>query len=162
MHSILGNVIGAKNHYNIDWTQVDDEQFEHLCYDIIYDHPKFDERTIRKMGKSRSRDGGRDITVMTKSINASDPELHIFQCKLLSVSSSLTRTKVNDAANVILHYDAKGYGVFTNVLIDSTLYDMLDGFTNSIEIHTRENWGKLELEKLLNDNDYLRNKYFKF
>ena len=114
------------------------------------------------MGKSRSRDGGRDITVMTKSINASDPELHIFQCKLLSVSSSLTRTKVNDAANVILHYDAKGYGVFTNVLIDSTLYDMLDGFTNSIEIHTRENWGKLELEKLLNDNDYLRNKYFKF
>tara|TARA_R110002051_G_scaffold31482_3_gene71685 strand:- start:7315 stop:8775 length:1461 start_codon:yes stop_codon:yes gene_type:complete len=162
LHSILGNVIGAKNHYNIDWTQVDDEQFEHLCYDIIYDHPKFDERTIRKMGKSRSRDGGRDITVMTKSINASDPELHIFQCKLLSVSSSLTRTKVNDAANVILHYDAKGYGVFTNVLIDSTLYDMLDGFTNSIEIHTRENWGKLELEKLLNDNDYLRNKYFKF
>ncbi|MEP2970314.1 hypothetical protein, partial [Nonlabens ulvanivorans] len=161
LHTILGNVIGAKNHYSIDWTQVDDEQFEHLCYDIIYDHPKFDKHTIRKMGKSKSRDGGRDITVMTKSINGAESELYIFQCKLLNSSSSLTRTKMIDASNVIVQFGAKGYGVFTNVLIDSTLYDMLDGFTNNLETYTRENWGKLELEKLLNDNDYLRNKYFK-
>lgn len=162
LHTILGNVIGAKNHYSIDWTQINDEQFEHLCYDIIYDHPKFNKHSIRKMGKSKSRDGGRDITVMTKSVNGSEPELYIFQCKLLNSSSSLTRTKMNDAANVIMQFGAKGYGVFTNVLIDSTLYDMLDGFTNSIGTHTRENWGKLELEKNLNDNDSLRNKYFTF
>lgn len=41
------------------WHQLDDEQFEQLCYDIIT--KKHHPIEIHKIGKSRSRDGGRDI-----------------------------------------------------------------------------------------------------
>ncbi|WP_299523373.1 hypothetical protein [Winogradskyella sp.] len=160
LHTVLGNILDVQFNSDVNWQQLDDEKFELLCYDLIYEHPKFDERTIRKMGKSKSRDGGRDITVMTKSVNGKEPELYVFQCKLLSPSSSLTKSKVPNAANVIMEYGAKGYGVFTNGIIDSTLYDMLDGFNATNGVYTRENWGKLELEKKLAEDSFLRDKYF--
>lgn len=144
-----------------DWTKLDDDSFEELCYDILYCHPHFDSTTIKKMGKSKSRDGGRDITIKTRRTPAKEPELYIFQCKFLSEKTSLSTSKLPNAGNVIMQFGAKGYGVFTTTVIDSTLYDMLDGFTRNMQIDTSHNWSKYELERHLNKNKMIKDKFFK-
>jgi hypothetical protein len=112
------------------------------------------------MGKSRSRDGGRDITIMTKRTPTNEPELYIFQCKYISDNSSLSAAKVSNAGNVIMQYGAKGYGIFTTTVIDATLYDMLDGFNRNMRVNTFFRWSKYELERYLNTHDALKRKYF--
>jgi hypothetical protein len=61
-HSLAASV-GLASDPRCDWSSLSDESFEQLCYDLIYSHPRFNSETIRKHGKSRSRDGGRDIEV---------------------------------------------------------------------------------------------------
>jgi hypothetical protein len=113
------------------------------------------------MGRSKSRDGGRDILIKSKKTPTSESQLYIFQCKFLSESTSLSAAKISNAANVIMQYDAKGYGVFTSTIIDATLYDMLDGFNRSFKIDTSDTWSKYELERYLNRHEHIKNKYFK-
>ena len=61
---------------------------------------------------------------------------------------------------MIMQYGAKGYGVFTSLVIDPTLYDMLDGFERNIGIDTSIRWSKYELERFINMNGQLKKKYF--
>jgi hypothetical protein len=65
-YSKTQNLINKSISGRCNWPELSDDTFEELCYDILYCHPQFDSSTIQKMGKSRSRDGGRDITIMTK------------------------------------------------------------------------------------------------
>lgn len=160
VYANVQNLVGQSCLGSCDWTQLNDDSFEELCYDILYCHPKFDSNTIQKMGKSRSRDGGRDITIKTKRTATSEPVLYIFQCKYLAQSASLSASKLPNAGNVIMQYGAKGYGVFTSTVIDSTLYDMLDGFDRNQNIDTSIRWSKYELERYLNRIKSLKNKYF--
>lgn len=146
---------------NCNWSEIDDDIFEELCYDVLYCHPHFDSSTIQKMGKSRSRDGGRDIVIKTKKTPTNEQELFIFQCKYLSAKTSLSAAKISNAANVIIQYGAKGYGVFTSTVIDSTLYDMLDGFNRSINIDVSFCFSKYELERYLNRHQLIKQKYFR-
>jgi len=156
----ISSILGLTDKISLDWSDFDDERFEQLCYDILYSHPKFDNSTIRKMGKSRSRDGGRDITIWTKKISGKEPELFIFQCKFYQPNSSLSASKIGDAGNTIMQYGARGYGVFTTGIIDATLYDMLDGFANHYKISTRENWSIFEIERHLSRNRILIDRHF--
>lgn len=50
----------------------------------------------------------------------------IFQCKLVTGAGSLSATKLVDVGDMLDYYDVEGFGVFTNTLIDATLYDKLD------------------------------------
>ena len=125
-YSKTQNLINISISEKCDWLELNDDTFEELCYDILYCHPYFDSSTIQKMGKSRSRDGGRDIVIKTKKTPTKEQELYIFQCKYFSDKTSLSASKILNAGNVIMQYGAKGYGVFTTTVIDSTLYDMLD------------------------------------
>lgn len=161
VYSKIQSLIGQSCTENCKWDYLDDDVFEELCYDIIYCHPKFDSSTIQKMGKSRSRDGGRDIIVKTRKTQTSNSELFIFQCKFYNSSNSLSASKLPNAGNVIMQYGAKGYGIFTSAVIDSTLYDMLDGFERNMKIDTSIRWSKYELERFLNRNKKLKEKYFK-
>lgn len=160
-HSKIQNLIGQSCLGKCNWDELDDDTFEELCYDIIYCHPKFDSTTIQKMGKSKSRDGGRDIVVKTKKTPTTESELFIIQCKFTNNSNSLSASKLPNAGNVIMQYGAKGYGVFTSTVIDSTLYDMLDGFKNKMGLDTSIRWSKYELERFFNMNQQLKNKYFR-
>src|SRR3546814_19251163 len=109
-----------------DWHGLTDEHFEQLCYDIILTMPRFDPDTIRKHGKSRSRDGGRDIEIFDMPRPGEDrPRKWIFQCTLVSGKGSLSATKVVDIGDLIDHYDVGGYGVMTSATIDAPLYDKL-------------------------------------
>ena len=156
----ISSILGLSENINLDWSGFDDEKFEQLCYDILYYHPKFDNSTIRKMGKSKSRDGGRDITIRTTKVFGKDSELFIFQCKFYRPNTSLSASKIGDAANIIMQYGAKGYGVFTTGVIDATLYDMLDGIASNFHISTRENWSIFEMERHLSRNKSLIERYF--
>lgn len=154
---IIANSVEEK----CDWSQLDDDSFEELCYDLLYCHPAFDASTIRKMGKSRSRDGGRDIVIKSRKTPARDGGTYIFQCKFINEKSSLSASKLRDAANVIMQNGAVGYGVFTTGVIDATLYDMLDGFSRNQGVDTSVCFSKYELERHLNIQNSIKEKYFK-
>ena len=139
------------------WDELDDEQFEELCYDIInyYYQPS----KIRKLGKSRSRDGGRDIEFQTPERIGKDSVKWIVQCKLIRDSSSLTGTKIQ-VSDTVDQYGAGGFCVMTSGVIDSTLYDKLDGITRNRGIKT-DWWSRLELERFLARHLELRDRYFR-
>lgn len=160
-YSKVQNLINISISEKYNWFELNDDTFEELCYDVLYCHPHFDSKTIQKMGKSRSRDGGRDIVIKTKKTPTREQELYIFQCKYFAETTSLSASKISNAGNVIMQYGAKGYGVFTTTVIDSTLYDMLDGFKKNMSIDTSFCWSKYELERHLNRYQMIKNKYFK-
>jgi hypothetical protein len=157
----LSNLLGISNDISPNWALLTDESFEELCYDIICNDIRFDNTTIRKMGKSKSRDGGRDIVVWTKPQIGESPKKYIIQCKLTQLPS-LTKSKMNNASNVIIEYNADGYMIMTNAVIDSALYDMLDGFARheKMQVKTKEQYDKFRLEKYLYGHPELEQKYF--
>lgn len=142
----------------VDWSRFDDEMFEKLCYDIIYHSSKFDRNTIRKMGKSRSRDGGRDIVVFTRPIAAEKPKKYVFQCKLSGRESSINTSNVGSVSDVIDQYGAEGYGLMCNCYIDSTLFDRLDGISSNRRVEV-ETWSGFEIERFLSRRPALKQRY---
>jgi len=145
----------------IDWKGISDEKFEELCYAIISQSEKYDIEKIQRMGKARSRDGGRDLIVESrKFLSYSPTKTHIIQCKLITTGISLTGKKVTDIVDTIERYGATGYCIMTNVVIDSTLYDKLNdiGKRRNIEI---DSWSKDEIEWFLLRRPDIRKKYFR-
>lgn len=142
----------------VDWSRFDDELFEQLCYDIIYHSSKFDRNTIRKMGKSRSRDGGRDIVVLTRPIAAEKPRKYVFQCKFSKRESSINTSNVGSVSDVIDQYGAEGYGLMCNCYIDSTLFDRLDGISSNRRVEI-ETWSGFEIERFLSRRPLLKKRY---
>ncbi len=144
--------------FEIDWTKVDDEVFEEICYDYIYQTATFDRSTIFKMGKSRSRDGGRDITVSTYAPAKGPPKKFIFQCKALAPGRSLTTSNLGSVSDVIEQYGADGYGVFTTGVMDATVHDRLTAITGRRKIELRT-ISRLEIERFLARRPALLAKY---
>ncbi|WP_128957253.1 hypothetical protein [Bradyrhizobium zhanjiangense] len=139
-----------------DWSLLSDEQFELICYEIIAAHPRFDPSTIRKFGKSRSRDGGRDIEVRENSAQRGGRgRKWIFQCKLITNGSSLSASKVQDVGDMLDKYDVEGFGVMTSALIDAGLYDKLDAVCGKRGI-SQLNFSRLEIERQLRLSSELR------
>lgn len=143
----LGKLEGNPAQVSLDWKKLDDEAFEQLCYDIISQIEQFDPSTIRKMGKSRSRDGGRDIEVFTRARLNKPAQKWIIQCKLLVPEKSLPASKLVFAEMLVQH-GAKGYCVMTNAVIDSTLHDRLEGTARNLDIEIDE-WDGLRIERIL-------------
>lgn len=156
----LAASIGLADNPACNWKLLSDEQFEQLCYDLIYCHPLFNSATIRKHGKSRSRDGGRDIEVYDlPRIPGIRPRKWIFQCKLVTGGGSLSATKLVDVGDMLDHYNVQGFGVMTSALIDATLYDKLDGVCAKRNVE-QMNFSVLELERELARNEFVRRRYF--
>ncbi|MEA5550120.1 restriction endonuclease [Anabaena cylindrica UHCC 0172] len=140
------------------WTQLDDEQFEELCYDLIKE--KHNPIEIHKIGKSRSRDGGRDI-VFYKSIGINNnPVKWIVQCKLIRNGKSLTGKKVDNIRDMLDEYNAGGFCVMTSGIIDATLHDKLDNMKEKTAIEI-EKWSYLEIERFLAEHPEIKARYFK-
>lgn len=156
----LSTLIGMPEISKCEWSALTDEDFEQLCYDVIYVHPRFDSETIRKLGKSRSRDGGRDIVVFENPrTTGGKPKKWIFQCKLVRDYSSLTGTKLVDLGDMLDQYDAQGFGVMTSTFIDATLYDKMEKVCrkrNIDEFH----YSVFELERFLARKPSVKKRYF--
>lgn len=158
--SSLGEIIGMAANPTYDWRSLSDEQFEQLCYDVVSSHPLFNAATIRKYGKSRSRDGGRDIEVYDiPRIPGAQPKKWIFQCKLVTGSASLSATKLVDVGDMLDHYGVEGFGVMTSAPIDATLYDKLDAVCGKRNVQ-QMNFSILELERELARKPLIRQRYF--
>ncbi len=155
----IDSIAGLKPGISCPWEQLDDEKFEQLCYDIIYYNPKFDNTTIRKMGKSRSRDSGRDIEVFTLARPGHVPEKYIFQCKHISTGGSLSGSKLTSISDTIDQHGAQGYVVMTSAIIDATLYDKLDGIARNRGIKV-DTWSVLEIERFLSRQPRIKERYF--
>lgn len=152
----LRTLIGQTTDIACSWDKLDDDKFEELCYDVVnYRHQP---AKILKMGKSRSRDGGRDIVFHTTGRAGKPPVKWIVQCKLIRDGSSLAGSKVQ-VADPVDQYGAGGFCVMTSGVIDSTLYDKLEGVARNrgIEIDW---WSRLELERFLARHTELRDRYF--
>lgn len=133
----------------IEWSLFNDEKFEELCYDLVYHDPRFDKSSIRKMGKSRSRDGGRDIIANTHRTAGKEPKKFIFQCKAIAPDKSVTTSNLGSISDVIDQYGAEGYVVMTSGFIDATVFDRLDGIKatrRTLEVIT---WSRFEIERFL-------------
>lgn len=155
----VATAMGLSDTLALDWKSLDDEQFEQLCYDILYAHPMFDSSTIRKLGNSRSRDGGRDIEIRgAPGTPGGKRRKWIFQCKLTQ-SNSLGATKVQDIGDMLDQYRAEGFGVMTSALIDATLFDKIDNVCGRRSIETL-NFSILELDRALVRNPTIRKRYF--
>ncbi len=155
--NIFRGLVGKPTEIACPWHKLNDEQFEELCYHIIRKHYK--PAKIRKMGKSRSRDGGRDIEFHTPNRLGTDSKKWIVQCKLIRNGSSLTGSKINNIMDTIAQYGARGFCVMTSSVIDSGLYDKLDNIKRNYGIEIDE-WSKLEIEKFLDKHQELRDRYF--
>ncbi|MFA4849999.1 MAG: hypothetical protein WC626_09780 [Methanoregula sp.] len=148
------------NDISCSWDQITDDQFEELCYDILLQSERFNPDTIRKMGKSKSRDGGRDITIEeSRFFSLDSPKKFIIQCKLVKTGISLSGSKIN-MSDTIDQYEAGGYIVMTNGVIDATLFDKLDAIAKKKKIKTGT-WSKYEIERFLARRPDIKKRYFK-
>jgi hypothetical protein len=160
LNSRIQRGIGLATNGKLDWSKIDDERFESLCYDIIYANPGFDRETIRKMGRSRSRDGGRDIVVWTKPAGFREaPRKYIFQCKLITSKKSLGKRDVRDIGDMLEQYEAQGFGLMTSAVIDTTLFDAVDTICARRQI-AQKHFSGFEIERFLNQRPDLRETYF--
>lgn len=157
---LIATGMGGSPAVTCDWATLTDELFEQLCYDVILAHPRFDPDTIRKHGKSRSRDGGRDIEVFDMPRHTGGIRRKwIFQCKLVRGGGSLSATKVLDIGDMLDHYGVGGFGVMTSAPIDATLYDKLDSVCDRRGVE-KLTFSVLELERALARNPVLKDRYF--
>lgn len=146
---------------DLRWEALNDELFEQLCYDYLYAFPLFDKHRLEKIGKSRSRDGGRDIVAWTSPaapiIHA--PVKYIFQCKHIRPDSSLTAKHLQAVSDVIEQYGAGGYGVMCSGYIDATLHDKIDAIAARRAVEVRK-VDRFQLERFLSNRPNLVEKYF--
>jgi len=82
----------------------------------------------------------------------------ICQCKLVKAGKSLAASKV-DVATPVLQHNPDGYLLMTNVQIDGTIYDLLDGIARTVG-KACESRSKMEIERLLLRNATIRKRYF--
>ena len=156
---LLRDHAGLIQPLSLDWSQLSPEQFEDFCYDVLLRSGRFDEKTIRKHGKTRSRDGGRDIEAWTLPQFGLPGTKWIFQCKLITRGKSLAGTMVT-VADVVDQYAASGFGVMTNEVIDSTLYDKMDAIAKNRALQL-DSWDGRRLQRFISVRRDLLQHYFR-
>lgn len=154
---------GGSPHPVVDlkWETLNDELFEQLCYDYLYALPMFDRHRLEKIGKSRSRDGGRDIVAWTNSAAPKfrPPVKYIFQCKHIGANASLTPKHFTAVSDVIEQYSAGGYGVMCSGYIDATLHDRIDAIAARRSVDALK-VDRFQLERFLSRRPHLVERYF--
>lgn len=147
---------------SVPWSQIDDEAFEQLCYDYVFAHPAFDKDRIEKIGKSRSRDGGRDIVAWTiPNRHPVQPAVkYIFQCKHIGPEASLTPRHLQAIGDTIEQYAAGGYGIMCSGYVDATLHDRLDAIASNRGLSPSRKIDRFHLERFLARRPHLVERYF--
>ncbi|MBI1912133.1 MAG: hypothetical protein HYS21_09035 [Deltaproteobacteria bacterium] len=144
-----------------NWSLLNNETFEILCYDIILCDSRFNKSKTKKMGNSRSRDGGRDIVTETVSRAGQFSKEHgkwIIQCKFSMSKKSLGRNEVN-VSEIIDEYSPDGIIIATNIPIDAGTYDKYERIQENRKVSI-ECWDGLYIERFLNQNLDIWNTYF--
>ncbi len=141
-----------------NWNLMSDEQFERLCCEALARCGHYDPARIMKMGRSRSRDGGRDIVTFSNLPLKRSGGKFIFQCKRIGKDKALGGKNVS-VSDVVDQFNAGGFGIMTSGLIDSTLYDKIEQITATRSLQ-RDFWDQLRLERFLAENLDIKRRYF--
>lgn len=146
----------------LPWGKLDADKFEQLCYDILGKLEAFDPETRRLMGKTKSRDRGRDIEVHSRKHFGIDSIKWVVQCKFTKNKDSLPGSRVL-VTDTITEHGAGGYLIMTNARIDSTLHDKLEGISRNTGIEFDE-WDIMRMQRVLARPSYqnIRKRYFGF
>lgn len=146
--------------YKCEWNKLDDELFEQLCYHLVVRDGRFSADHTKKMGHSRSRDGGRDIITETvRRAGDRGPSVWIMQCKFSLQKKSLGRNDVSPS-ELIDEYSPSGIIVATNTLVDSGTYDKYERISKNRGIAI-DVWDGLRIERELNKNPDVFKRFFK-
>ena len=154
----LSDLLDIRGQQTFDWGKIDDTQFEDLCREALDFDIRFKNARIEKMGKTRSRDGGRDFVIYTPADYNRESKKYIVQCKLIKNGKSLSKQRVHDILDVIGQYHADGYIIMTNEDIDATLYDYLNSIGGHADTSIR--YDKTKLERFLVRFEEVCIKYF--
>lgn len=150
--------------FALDWSLMDAEWFEELCYEILVRCERFDPERMRKLGNTRSRDGGRDIEAWTHDRPGAPAEKWIYQCKFSSKPKASLSGLKTSVADVVDQFEANCYGVMTNMVIDATLYDKLDGIKRTRAKDGRffdfQTWARADMERFIRARIDLQSEYF--
>lgn len=155
---LLRSSIGRPTKLRCDWATLDDEAFERLCCDVLAESGQLERSSVRKMGKSRSRDGGRDIEAQTRLQMGRLPKMWLYQCKLILPGSALSGSRVQ-VADVVDQYGADGFGVMTSGLVDATLWDKLKAINKNRGMDY-DVWDQIRLENFLAEHREIKDRYF--
>lgn len=156
--ALLQQQLGRNLDHRIDLNLLNPEKFEELCYDIILRCGHFDEKTARRHGRTKSRDGGRDIEIWSRPGLRKPAIKWIFQCKFIRTGKSLAASRVS-ISDVVDQYNASGFGVMTNESVDSTLYDKLDAIANRRCVST-DVWDGVHIRRFVAVRSDLLRRYF--
>lgn len=143
----------------VDWASLSDEAFEQLAYDLVHADTELNAHSLRKLGTANSRDGGRDLEFWSYDRRRSERRRWIGQCKLVRTGKAFGTTQLDSVSDIIAQYDAGGYLLIASSLVESTVYDRLEGIGRRDEVMTLV-WSKLELERKLFSHPTIRRKYF--
>ena len=140
--------------HTIDYNlyQLSPEEFENLCYDILYAEGY---NKIQRRGKLNSRDNGVDIEAIEviRGINAQEEKKWIFQCKR---TKRLNKQELQDVPLLLKEFQADRYGLFYAGIFNPSVIDRCKYFDKNSVWLFDENWIKQKLKENINITD----KYF--
>jgi len=142
----------------IDWSLIDDKQFEFLCCDLLESLDNFE--NVSKMGGPG--DLKRDITATEriKTTFGVDYFKWLVQCKHY-VKSKINPSEVPELANAISTHGAQGLLLITCSELTASLKLHLEKYNDNSAVPYKAQWiEKNKLEELLNSNNKIREKYF--
>lgn len=146
-------------HKIYDWQNLDAEQFEIFIYEVICRDGRFDPKETHKMGKTKSRDGGRDVITKRRWYAGVCSSKHwIAQCKFSWDMNKSLRQKDVILSELIDQYAPEGVIIATNMIIDAGTQDKLQMIGKHRNIPV-ELWDRFELERLLDAYPDLERKY---
>lgn len=134
--STLAKLVRERAAISYQWENLNDDTFQSLCQKLLCRISRFRDARIEPVGKTRSRDGGRDFLIYTTERPGIPAMKYIVQCKYKKDNGSLTRSKMGDIGTTIGQFNADGYVIMTNGLLDATLIDSLEGFSNNHRFQT--------------------------
>ena len=146
---------------NCDWKCFDDEKFEMLCYDLVLQDRRFVPDKTKKMGKTRSRDGGRDIVTESASHAGQkhrSSNKWIIQCKFSKKLKTLGRNAIQ-LSQLIDEYLPEGVIIATNTLIDAGAYDSYEKIGQNRKVKI-EFWDGLQLPRKISTNPDIHAQYW--
>lgn len=152
--STLAKLVRVRTSITYKWENLNDDTFQSLCLKLLSRTARFHDARIESVGKTRSRDGGRDFLAYTIERPGIPSMKYIIQCKYKKDCGSLSRSKMGDIGTTIGQYCADGYIIMTNGFMDATLIDSLEGFSHNLKFQTdmEIQYTKLQLEHLLDQH----------
>lgn len=142
----------------IDWSLIDDKQFEFLCCDLLESLDNFE--NVSRMGGPG--DLKRDITATERIKSTFGVEYFkwLVQCKHYG-KTKINPSEIPELINAISTHGAKGLLLITCSELTPSLKIHLEKYNDNPSIPYKVHWiEKNKLEELLKSNEKIKNKYF--